>query len=70
MLNLISKAKRLVNVHNISFPKDSVIMKQRTHSSSSVELPQPMFTDSCGPFANYWSPQVSLRLHLNLVQHA
>jgi len=29
-----------------------------------------MSTDGCGPFTNYRSPQVSLPLHLNLVQHA
>ena len=50
--------------------KTCVQIKLRTQSSSSVELLQPMSTDSCGPFTNYWSPQVSLHLHLNLVQHA
>jgi len=35
-------------------------------SSASVELPHPMYTDSCGPFTNYKSPQVNLHLHLNL----
>ena len=45
-------------------------MKQRTQTSSSVELPHPMSTHGCGPFANYQSPQVSLDLHLNLDQHA
>ena len=47
------------------FPKVSVQMKLRTPSSSIVELPQPMSTDGCGPFANYLSLQVSLHLHLN-----
>jgi len=46
--------------------KASVQMK-RTQSFSSVELQQPVPTDGC---ANYRSPQVSLHLHLNLVQCA
>ena len=43
---------------------------KRTQSSSFSELPQPMPTNGCGPFANYRSPQVSLHLHLHLIQHA
>ena len=31
---------------------------------------QPFSMRGCGPFANYWPPQVSIDLHLSLVQHA
>jgi len=34
------------------------------------KIPEPMSTDSGGPFANYQSLQESVHLHLNLVQHA
>ena len=42
-------------------------IKLRTRSSSSVKL--QVSADGYGTFANYRSPQVSLHLHLNLVQH-
>ena len=48
-------------------PKASVQMNLRAQLSSSLELQQPVPTDGC---ANYRSPQVSLHLHLNLVQYA
>ena len=61
-------AKKTINVHAV-ISQGSVQIKLRTRSSSSVKLPQPMSADVYGPFANYRSPQVSLHLHLNLVQH-
>ena len=34
------------------------------------DQPQPFSLRGCGPFANYWPPQVSTDLHLSLVPHA
>ena len=70
-LNLVSTSTKIIDVRVVALPRSlSVQMKLRTHSSSFAELPQPMSTDGCGPFANYQSPQVSVHLNLNLVQHA
>ena len=59
--NIISKARTHYYLCHFS-PKASVHMTLRTY----LELPQPVSMDS----QTTCTPQVSLHLHLNLIQHA
>jgi len=66
MLDLISKAKKLVNVLSQGFctneaEKTVVFLCRAT---------QPMPTAGCCPFANYTSYHRYVSLHLNVIQHA
>lgn len=65
MLNQLGK--ELVNVHAVvSWYKWS-----REHSHVPPwSYHSQSFNGGCGPFTNYWSPQLSLHRHLNLIQHA
>jgi len=51
MLHLISKAKKLINVHNVSLYTNEA-------ENTVAFLCAAMSTDGCGPFTNYLSPPV------------